>query len=260
MAKEPVPIIRITEEQVERAKRARKTALDQNPQVRAFEEELEKHRKEAGRAGGKVVLDAAAKMPPREIPEYLVDDRMVPRVPTFTLTPRESLYRESDHNEALINVYHPVFLYKSTSRMVTEPYDWVENRTCFDEQHANDELWFGGLSVADPALDYTDENRRLQVAHVALRYDLTSFGRRRKLNLVFAYDIEAMPTYESQLLVYSDYEQLSEQILSSGIKRFYVEIESIGSDSMNIYFISAKFPNSSRGGTWFFRGISGYVI
>jgi hypothetical protein len=44
-----MPIIKITKEQVEDAHRAREAALEKDPEFRAFEQEQEKHRKEAAK-------------------------------------------------------------------------------------------------------------------------------------------------------------------------------------------------------------------
>jgi len=52
--------------------------------------------------------------------------------------------------------------------------------------------------------------------------------------------------------VYTDAGLLSDQILAGGDNQFAIEIDSLD-QAINLYFVHA-------GGSWFFRGISGYLV
>ncbi len=164
--------------------------------------------------------------------------------PNFELTPLNSNFYITGTNKARLFIYGPVFY----------PQYSTGYRYSFNKQHENDVLYYPNSNAADPSLNFGYWLIRTRSPHIQLDYNLSSFGANKELALVFGFDA----TLRSRLLVYSDSGQLADITLEVGDNQFLMEIESI--DSMYLYFIHARHDNSDYGGSWFFRGITGYVV
>ncbi len=165
--------------------------------------------------------------------------------PTFSLTPTSAYYSSGVGDQAWCLVSGADF------------YPWPWSRFTLGQQYANDELFFGGIFAADAALDYSSWNNRRQARHIQLYCDLQDYAPNKELALVFGFDV--FPSPEARLLAYSGAGQLEDVTLTQGDNQFLMEVESLESPFW-LYFIHARLPNSSNGGSWFFRGITGYVI
>jgi hypothetical protein len=162
----------------------------------------------------------------------------------FELTPRNSYFHNAYSEQARLYIFGPVFY----------PRYYAGYRTCFDQQHDNDETYFYDATAADPGTDYTNYLDRLRVPHIILYYNLSTFGDNKELALVFGFHA----VNQSRILVYSNAEQLDDILLEPGDNQFLMEVESV--DSLSLYFIHARKAGSNYGGSWFFKGISGYVV
>ncbi len=164
--------------------------------------------------------------------------------PNFELTPRNSYFSASGSEWARLMIHGPVFW----------PRYYDAYRQSFDKQHENDELFFYTVDAADPAVDYSLWNNRRGESYINLQYDLSSFGANKELALVFGFDA----TQQSRVLVYSSAAQLDDVTLEVGDNQFLLEVETV--DLLYLYFVHARHDGSNYGGSWFFRGITGYVI
>ena len=90
--------------------------------------------------------------------------------------------------------------------------------------------------------------------HIRLCYYLSDLGTNKELALVFGFESSS----KSRILVYSDNGQLADIVLEEGDNQFLIEFESI--DYMDLYFIHARHDGRNYGGSWYFKGITGYVI
>jgi hypothetical protein len=165
-------------------------------------------------------------------------------VPNFALTPRNSYFYGSTSDHAAMAVYGATFY----------PNYGDNYRYSFDKQHENDELYFSYSCAGDSTINFLNWSNRQKVPRIELLYDLSSFGVNKELALIFGFDA----TSKSRVLIYSDTEQLGDVTLNIGDNQFLIEIETV--DYMNLYFLHVQNTNSAYGGTWFFRGITGYVI
>ena len=168
----------------------------------------------------------------------------MPLEASFSLTPRESYYFVASDQRARLFVQGASFYPKYSEG---DPY-------AFDNQHAEDKLYFSGVNAADPGLDYTDwYNNRRMVPYIFLAYDLSSLGTHKELVLVFGFEAVT----ESRLLIFTDDGLLSDETLVPGDNQFLMEVETL--DDLNLYFINTCLDGYYYGGKWFFKGISGYV-
>ncbi len=122
-------------------------------------------------------------------------------------------------------------------------------------QSSNDEVYFNYVAAGDPALDYTDWLTRWRTPHIELSLDLRAFGPQKELALVFGFDA----TSDSRLLIYTDAGLLADETLETGDDQFLMEVESLD-DPLTLYFVQVRLSGSTYGGSWFFRGVTGYVI
>jgi hypothetical protein len=127
-------------------------------------------------------------------------------------------------------------------------------RYSFDHQHGNDELYFNANFASDATLDYSVWANRRLTRHLQLQYNLSSFGANKELALVFGFDAIS----ESRLLIHTSAGLLEDVTLVPGDNQFLMEVESL--DTLSLYFIHSRLDGSSYGGSWFFKGITGYVI
>ncbi len=161
----------------------------------------------------------------------------------FSLTPREShLNMGSGHTAAMI-VYGVSNFPKFSSAF----------RYSFDHQHTSDELNFQITRVGDAAADYTNWSERQHSPYVELNYDLSAFEPHKEVALTFGFDALS----ESRVLIYTDDGLLDEEVLHVGDNQFLIEVES--TSPLVLYFIHVNVDGSSYGGSWFFRGIDGYI-
>jgi len=167
----------------------------------------------------------------------------MPLEDAFSLTPRESnLYSGSGH-QAQYSV-HGV----SNFPMYSATYRWS-----FDHQHASDELCFHSYRAGDAVADYNDYQMRRHAPHVELYYNLSDFEPHKEVALTFRFDAVS----ESRVLIYTSAGLLDDEILHVGDNQFLIEVAS--TDSLYLYFMHVKNDGSSIGGSWFFRGIDGYI-
>lgn len=165
---------------------------------------------------------------------------------TFSLTPRSSYFLMANDNRAQIETVQNVNFYAKSS---------ASYRYSFDHQHAQDELFFHAHSAVDPSVDYSVYQNRKAVSLVRLYFNLASFGTHKELALIFGFDALS----ESRLLIFSDAEQLGDEVLNVGDNQFLIVSEGLET-SLNLYFIHAHRSGASSGGQWFFRGVTGYVV
>jgi hypothetical protein len=166
--------------------------------------------------------------------------------PTFSLTPRSSSYFAITPGWVNLQI-HGISIFPNYH--ATYP-------GSFDNQHEQDQVLFLPGAAADPLLDYREFSLRQMASHVYLSYNLSAFGAEKELAVVFGVKIVSRP---ARLLIYSNDAQLDDVTLALGDNQFLIEIESLHT-SFSLYFIHARNPDSSLGGEWFFRGITGYVI
>ncbi len=163
---------------------------------------------------------------------------------TFSLSPRTSYLHLADDKQARLSINGAYF-----SPKYGEGY-----RYSFDHQHGDDELYFGGFFAADPSLDYASWAYKRQVQYIWLKYDLSSFGANKELALVFGFDA----TSTSRVLIYTNSGLLEDVSLAVGDDQFLIQVESL--DPLDLFFIPVQFDGSPYGGSWFFKGITGYVV
>ena len=164
----------------------------------------------------------------------------MPLPETFTLTPQNLMWGSASNQRAYASVY-------GTS---TIP-DPTRN---FNIQYSEDKLYYHDMGAADPALDYRYVSNLREVPFISMFYDLSVFGEHKELALIFSF--EAITT--ARLLIYTGNGLLDEEILNIGDNQFLIEVETL--DPLYLYFIHARNESSVNGGSWFFKGITGYVV
>lgn len=165
---------------------------------------------------------------------------------TFSLTPRSSYFFIANDKQARIATVQNVNFYAKTS---------ASYRYSLDHQHAEDELFFQTNSAVDPSVDYSTFQNRKGVSLLRLYFNLASFGTHKELALIFGFDAVT----ESRLLIFSDAEQLGDEVLNVGDNQFLIVSEGVET-YLNLYFIHVHKAGMSMGGGWFFRGVTGYVV
>lgn len=116
-------------------------------------------------------------------------------------------------------------------------------------------MLFQAYSAVDPSVDYSIYQNRKGVSLVRFYCNLASFGTHKELALIFGFDAIS----ESRLLIFSDAEQLGDEVLNVGDNQFLIVSEGLDT-TLNLYFIHAHRAAASSGGSWFFQGITGYVV
>ena len=97
-------------------------------------------------------------------------------------------------------------------------------------------------------LNYSQWSTRRTARFLEASIQITPTGARQQLILIFGFDT----CWGGRVQVYTDAGLLSDQILAGGDNQFAIEIDSLD-QAINLYFVHA-------GGSWFFRGISGYLV
>ena len=157
---------------------------------------------------------------------------------TFTLTPKSPGYSDALHNRALIYCHGADF--QTGFGTVVD----------FSSLYASNRFYFAGSFAANPDLDYTQWANLKTARHLFCYIELPSFAAAQKqLALIFGFDV---PSAVGRVLIYSNAGLVKDQPLAYGDNQFLLEIESLDLP-IRLYFIHA-------GGSWFFRGLSGYVV
>lgn len=113
-------------------------------------------------------------------------------------------------------------------------------------------FFFHRDSASDPNLNYALFSNRKKARFLMSDIELSGYeAENKQLALIFGFDVPS--SYDpGRVLVYTDGGLIKDQTLAYGDNQFLLEIESLDS-AIFLYFIHA-------GGTWFFRGLSGYVV
>jgi len=157
---------------------------------------------------------------------------------TFTLTPTSPYASWSflSHWYAALDCYGADFL----ATPGTTNFPTLYNTNCF---------YFDTSTAADPTTpNYMNWAYRKGVPFLQLSFDLTTFGAARQLALIFQF---SAPT-GGRVQIYNDAVLLHDQTLASGDSQLLLEIDTLTSP-VYLYFVHA-------GGSWFFKGISGYLV
>lgn len=167
----------------------------------------------------------------------------------FSLTPKKS-YLES---HLYSSVGYPATI--ATRGIAMDPKYDANHRESFDHQYAADELWFSPDSAGDAAADYTLESERMHVPRVILQYDLSKskLAPQKEIALVFRFD----EVTESRILIYTGAARNGEKLLHPGDDEFLIEVEN--TEAITLHFIHVRLAESNLGGSWYFRGINGYI-
>lgn len=158
---------------------------------------------------------------------------------TFTLTPLSPSYSDASANKASLYCYGADFFGNSTT-------------TDFSSLYASNRFWFLGDVAGDPNLDYAQWANRKKAPFLLCYINLRGYeSTQKQLALIFGFDVQNSWS-PGRVLVYSDAGLLKDQALPYGDNQFLLEVESLD-QPLQLYFIHA-------GGSWFFRGLSGYVV
>jgi len=156
---------------------------------------------------------------------------------TFTLTPQSPVYYASP-NYASLYCYGADF----------EPWSPVD----FSSLCASNRFYFNGSFACDPNLDYRYWANQKKARYLVSYISLPSYAAAHKqLALIFGFDVLSS-SWPGRVLVYSYAGLLKDQELAYGDNQFLLEIESLDLP-FELHFFHA-------GGSWFFRGLSGYVV
>jgi hypothetical protein len=118
--------------------------------------------------------------------------------------------------------------------------------------YASNRFFFYWAFAADANLNYAQWPIRKNAQFLVSTINLQSYAAAHKqLALIFGFDVP-YSSLPGRVLVYTDAGLLQDQQLAYGDNQFLLEIESLDLQ-FNLYFIHA-------GGSWFFRGLSGYVV
>jgi hypothetical protein len=160
---------------------------------------------------------------------------------TFTLTPQSPLYSDS-------SLYNFAYLFCNGADF--SPF----SPTDLSSLYASNRFFFDSQFASDPNLDYTQYANRKKAPFLESFFQLQFWGAggsaNKQLVLIFGFDVYS--NSPGRLLIYSDGGRLKDQQLIPGDNQFVLEIESL------IYGFSLYFIHV--GGSWFFRGLSGYVV
>lgn len=160
---------------------------------------------------------------------------------TFTLTPQSPLYSDS-------SLYNFAYLFCNGADF--SPF----SPTDLSSLYASNRFFFDSQFASDPNLDYRQYANRKKAPFLESFFQLQFLGAggsaNRQLVLIFGFDVYS--NSPGRLLIYSDAGRLKDQQLVPGDNQFVLEIESLVY-GFSLYFIHV-------GGSWFFRGLSGYVI
>ncbi len=166
----------------------------------------------------------------------------MPLTETFNLTPLQPYYYVNNTQRAYLYIYGGYISYYGMTR--------------FDYQYTNDRILFLSSFAGDRTLDYSQWSNLIHVPHIELYYDLSSLGTKKELALVFSFTASSDSSLFISTLGSSS--PLAEETLTVGDNQFLIEVETL--DPLSLHFIHVNKEGSPWGGSWFFQGISGYVI
>jgi len=124
--------------------------------------------------------------------------------------------------------------------------------TDFNSLYTTDRFFFDAASAGDATIDYAQWTNRKNAPFLEAFINLTTYAwANKQLALILGFDV-LYSTVNARVLIYTDAGLLHDQTLMYGDNQILLEIESLDS-FVNLYFVHA-------GGSWFFRGLSGYVV
>ena len=159
---------------------------------------------------------------------------------TFTLTPRSPSYSPSNGTD--------------WGRLHCAGADYRWTSTDLPSLYASDRFHFNSPYASDPNLDYAQYANRKKARFIEVYISLYSYrSTQKQLALIFGFEVEYPPPFDQgRVLVYTDAGLLRDQKLVYGDNQLLFAVESID-QPLNFYFIHA-------GGSWFFKGLSAYVV
>jgi len=156
--------------------------------------------------------------------------------PTFALTARNPFYWTAVQDQGALFCHGADFAYDYYS---------------LSSMYATDQFFFDGAFASSPTLDYSIWTNRKRSRFLHLAVGLKAYGPQKQLALVFGFDVLSAAS-NARVQIYSDAGLLHDQTMVKGDNQFLLEIDSL-TQWINLYFIHA-------GGSWFFKGLTGYVI
>jgi hypothetical protein len=158
---------------------------------------------------------------------------------TFTLTPQSPHYSADVWGDN----YAAVYCY-GADIMPVAPND-------LSSLYPSNQFFFYYSLAGDPNLDYAKWFNRNKAQSLFCVINLPDYAARKQLALIFGFDVQYL-SLPGRVLVYTDAGLLQDQQLVQGDNQFLLEIESLHLP-VYLYFIHV-------GGTWYFRGLSGYLV
>jgi hypothetical protein len=219
-----MPIIRVTKKQIEEANKAREAGLQTDAN---FQRHKQRQRFE----------EAAVQQAAAQVGTTLVSCLKA----TFTLTPLSPTYQNVS-----LGIYAELWCDGADF--------WPWSPSNLSSLYASNQFYFYRDWAADATLDYAQSKNRYKAQLLSCGINLQSYaGANKQLALIFGFDVEeSFPHVDARVLVYSDAGLLQDQTLMYYDNQFLLEIESLDLP-LGLYFIHA-------GGSWFFNGLSGYVV
>ena len=162
--------------------------------------------------------------------------------PTFELTPRSPHYEKASNDRALLYVWGADLAWP-TGDLTTS--------------YLNDRVYFDGANAGDPAVDYTQWSEVYRVPRIEISADLSGRGTNKELVLLLGFEVQ--PPQTARLLVYTKAAMLHDAALAAGDDQILVHLESLEL-AFNLSFVTAWNPGTTRGASWFFKGITGFVV
>jgi hypothetical protein len=167
----------------------------------------------------------------------------MPLYETFNLSPRQQLY-EQESAFAYLYVYGGFF----------SPFGSYS----LNHQYSHNRIHFSPAFAGDSTTDYSISSNLCRVPHIRLQYDLgpLNVGGNKELALVFSFTAES----NSNLLICAlgNPSPLAKEVLATGDDQFMIGVETL--DPFELYFISTRDEQTGLSGSWYFRGISGYIV
>ena len=96
-----------------------------------------------------------------------------------------------------------------------------------------------------------------RVPRIDLAGDLSGRGANKELVLLLGFEVQ--PPQTARLLVYSKAAMLHDVALAAGDDQILVHLESLGLP-FSLSFVTGWNPGYTRGASWFFKGITGFVV
>ena len=165
--------------------------------------------------------------------------------PTFALTPRNSYFAGNDAGTQVARLW----IYGGDFNTEDNP----QMAYSYRRQYEQDKVMFAGGFGAPPGVDYSQWQNRIQTRYIQFHYNLTSLGANKQLALIFGFE-----AHSGRIQIFTAAGQIGDQMLDRDDSQFLLVSETL--ESTFLYFIHTGFEGSPYGGTWFFKGITGYVV